>query len=110
PVAKSRPLDASILHDTPYDMTHDTLNERAYRLAQEEGARYGRFQEIPGGGRVLDLGVEHPGNLGAGLLLARLTLGDLAEVRIEPGAAVFSGESRATSSAAERSAPSTLAP
>src|SRR5690606_13187388 len=31
-------------------------------------------------------------------------------VRIEPGAAVFSGESRATSSAAERSAPSTLAP
>lgn len=37
-----------------------------------------------GGASVLDCGVEHPGSLAAGLILARLCLGDHADVNLAP--------------------------
>lgn len=80
----------------------ETLNERAWKLAEREGPRYGRVTEIAGGGRVIDLGIDHPGSLGAGVFLARLTLADLAGIWIEPGPPLAVTE--------EELAPSTIAP
>jgi methenyltetrahydromethanopterin cyclohydrolase len=61
------------------------LNRRAWALVQElvleEGARYNvRPRTLGNGALVVDAGVEAPGGYGAGWLLARICMGDLAEL------------------------------
>ncbi len=60
------------------------LNASAYRLAEEMIAQGGQLSiethEIPGGGRVIDAGVDQSGTLEAGLLLARICMADLGRV------------------------------
>ena len=51
--------------------------------AQSSGSRIGR-QSLPGGGRLIDLGIESRGGLAAGVELARICLGGLADVRLTP--------------------------
>lgn len=67
------------------------LNRRALELADHMAASAARLRiealEVAGGGRVLDCGAAVAGGLEAGVLLARLTLADLARVEIEPGEA-----------------------
>lgn len=69
-------------------MPHE-LNERSRRLvdslvdsAPQLGVRAGRS---PGGGMLVDCGVEAPGGLEAGRLLARICMADLACVEFVPG-------------------------
>jgi len=63
------------------------LHSRAHELFQQS---LGRADDLRcgvsriGGATVLDCGVDHPGSLQAGLILARLCLGDHAEVGIAP--------------------------
>ena len=70
-----------------------TLNARG--LALVESAIAGAddlgiaVRECPGGGRVIDCGVEARGGLSAGLLLARVTLADLAHVDLDSGSGPF---------------------
>ncbi|RUL84316.1 methenyltetrahydromethanopterin cyclohydrolase [Tautonia sociabilis] len=66
-----------------------TLNDRAARrvealLSRAEERRV-RVIEVPGGGRVVDCGVEAAGGLLAGLDLARICMADLAEIALVPG-------------------------
>ena len=65
------------------------LNERALQLAEREMsdrlALNVDVREVEGGGRTIDCGIDSGGGLDAGILLARLTLADLANVRLEPG-------------------------
>jgi methenyltetrahydromethanopterin cyclohydrolase len=61
----------------------DTLNERAWKLAHGSRPVGVRAVVSESGACILDCGVEHPGSLGAGVFLARLTLADLATVRVE---------------------------
>tara|TARA_B100000029_G_scaffold186205_1_gene183560 strand:+ start:249 stop:1217 length:969 start_codon:yes stop_codon:yes gene_type:complete len=60
------------------------LNDRAWRLFEtlwQDAADLGGIaNEVTGGGRVIDLGIDAPGGLNAGLLLARLCLADLGHV------------------------------
>jgi methenyltetrahydromethanopterin cyclohydrolase len=65
------------------------LNARAARLADRlvslADERRVRVVDVPGGGRVVDCGVEAPGGLLAGLELARVCMADLAEITLTPG-------------------------
>ena len=69
--------------------TTPTLNERAMRLADymvsTAAALRIQVQQLPGGGRVLDCGIQVPGGLQAGLALARVCLAGQAEVTLVPG-------------------------
>jgi methenyltetrahydromethanopterin cyclohydrolase len=61
------------------------LNRRAWALVQElvkeDGARYNvRAVTLGNGALVVDAGVEAPGGYAAGWLLARICMGDLAEI------------------------------
>lgn len=65
-----------------------SLNRRAAAVfdelaAQTLTARLARH-ELPGGGQLIDAGIDVPGGLAAGLMLARLCLADLAEVQLVP--------------------------
>ena len=65
------------------------LNQRAWRLAEgflqaADELRIG-VHEIPGGGRVLDFGVEAEGGLAAGIALAQLCTAGLAECSVTSG-------------------------
>ena len=63
------------------------LNDRAVLLA---GSAVERSAELRiavsdvGGVRVLDFGVDVSGGLAAGLLMARMCMSDLAEIRLQP--------------------------
>ncbi len=65
------------------------LNARAARrtdfLIAHALERRVRVVDVPGGGRVVDCGVETPGGLLAGLDLARICMADLAEITLAPG-------------------------
>jgi methenyltetrahydromethanopterin cyclohydrolase len=65
------------------------LNDRGLRIAESMAARAEALkiavQEIPGGGRVIDCGVDAPGGFEAGLELARVCMGDLARIGLIPG-------------------------
>lgn len=65
-----------------------SLNARSRDLlaAHETELERLRVRSLPveGGGRVLDFGIEAPGGLEAGLLLARLCLADLGQVSLVP--------------------------
>ncbi|MEX1098130.1 MAG: methenyltetrahydromethanopterin cyclohydrolase [Planctomycetales bacterium] len=69
-------------------MTHD-LNRRASRLVKRiidsAGDLRIRVHEMPGGGRVIDCGVDAAGGLAAGLDLARVCMAGLGEVALVPG-------------------------
>lgn len=64
------------------------LNERAWRLADDAAVRAAELRvavrTLGGGTRVVDAGVEAPGGLEAGLLLARLCMGGLGRVSLAP--------------------------
>jgi methenyltetrahydromethanopterin cyclohydrolase len=65
------------------------LNARAGKLFEEmvsrrEELRLG-LHALPGGGRVLDAGVESTGGIAAGIWLSRVALADLAHVSLVPG-------------------------
>lgn len=63
------------------------LNARAWAVADELERRAGEVGAAVrrvGGARVIDAGVEQPGSLAAGLLLARACLADLGEVSLAP--------------------------
>jgi methenyltetrahydromethanopterin cyclohydrolase len=67
------------------DSTKIGLNRRALALVDEllrdDGARYNvRRHELRNGALVVDAGVEAPGGYGAGWLLARICMADLAEI------------------------------
>lgn len=65
------------------------LNQRALELVESfSGAaeQLGiRRREIPGGGRLIDCGIETEGGLGAGLALAQVCTAGLAEISLVPG-------------------------
>lgn len=64
-----------------------TLNERANRIADElerEATRWRVAVSKVAGARVIDCGGGVTGSLGAGLLMARTCLADLAEVQLVP--------------------------
>lgn len=65
-----------------------SLNARAGALADalaDQAEVHGVGVALgPGGERVVDCGLSHPGSMGAGLLLARICLADLAEVALVP--------------------------
>lgn len=65
------------------------LNARAARLADLlislADERRVRVVNVPGGGRVVDCGIEAPGGLLAGLDLARICMADLAEITLTHG-------------------------
>ena len=65
------------------------LNARAAQVVETMIARADLLRitshEIDGGGRYLDCGIQTRGGLAAGLDLARVCLGDLAEVRLGSG-------------------------
>lgn len=64
------------------------MNERAWRLADESVERSAELlvgvSVHPGSARVLDFGVEVPGGLGAGRMLARLCMGGLGQISFAP--------------------------
>ncbi|MEX2214349.1 MAG: methenyltetrahydromethanopterin cyclohydrolase [Phycisphaeraceae bacterium] len=65
-----------------------SLNDRALVVAHELGSRAGELGVEPmkiGYGSVIDCGINTPGSLGAGLLLARACLADLGTVTLSPG-------------------------
>jgi methenyltetrahydromethanopterin cyclohydrolase len=65
------------------------LNQRASRVVEALLAHLDVFRvavhALEGGGRFIDCGIEARGGLGAGLELARVCLGDLAQLSIVPG-------------------------
>lgn len=65
------------------------LNARAGQLAEALPAAAPTLRiavhEVPGGGRVLDFGIEAEGGLGAGLALAQVCTAGLAEISVVPG-------------------------
>lgn len=64
------------------------LNQRAAQLVSEAVAEADRLRITAAeqyGATLLDFGVKVPGGIEAGLLLARICLSDLADVRITPG-------------------------
>ncbi|MBS0210929.1 MAG: methenyltetrahydromethanopterin cyclohydrolase [Planctomycetes bacterium] len=81
------------LHHGPAPLTFP-LNERSARLCDELVAQAERLRcdasLYVGGARVIDLGINVPGGLEAGLLLARICLADLADVKLVPGRTPFS--------------------
>ncbi|WP_168565391.1 methenyltetrahydromethanopterin cyclohydrolase [Crateriforma spongiae] len=63
------------------------LNQEAYELFEhicEYAENFGLRLHSVAGGRLLDAGVQTPGSLDAGLLLARLCMGDQADIAIVP--------------------------
>ena len=66
-----------------------SLNDRAFELAEALIERLvelgGELHTLDCGARVIDLGVAAPGNLAAGLALARLCLADLGQVELVAG-------------------------
>ena len=74
------------------------LNQRAYRLAENltQAADELRIAavDVPGGGRVLDFGIEAEGGLGAGLALAQVCTAGLAEISVVPGEVAGHGAGR----------------
>ncbi len=67
------------------------LNARALRLVDEIAARAADLrvavESVPGGGRVIDAGINVPGGLAAGIALARVAMAGLGEVTLVPGEA-----------------------
>lgn len=67
----------------------ERLNDRAARVVDllVHNAALCRVlvDELPGGTRWIDCGINTPGGLSAGLALARICLGDLADIAIVPG-------------------------
>ena len=65
------------------------LNARAHELAEGliQAAETLRVQlhDVPGGGRVIDCGIDAEGGLGAGLALAQVCTAGLAEISLIPG-------------------------
>lgn len=65
------------------------LNRRAFELVEGFSAATEHLRiaahQIPGGGRVLDCGVETEGGLGAGLAMAQVCTAGLAEVSLATG-------------------------
>ena len=70
-------------------MSDISLNDRAVGVFEEMAARAAELRigvrELPGGGRLIDAGVEAVGGLEAGLCLARLCLADLGRVDLVAG-------------------------
>ncbi len=66
-----------------------SLNRRALEIVESLAARAGEARvavsDIEGGGRFVDCGIEVKGSLAAGLDLARVCLGGLAQVDLVPG-------------------------
>jgi methenyltetrahydromethanopterin cyclohydrolase len=66
-----------------------STNRRGLRLVDATLARLHdlrlMLQQIEGGGRYVDFGIQAPGGLHSGVELARICLGDLASVTIVPG-------------------------
>jgi len=66
------------------------LNRRADRLCEQLAADAELLKlavtELDNGTRLFDLGVSAPGSLGAGLMMARVCMADLADVRLVPTA------------------------
>lgn len=64
------------------------LNHQAAALVENlvrSPERFGlQVHDVPGGGRLIDLGIESRGGLAAGVELARICLGGLADVRLTP--------------------------
>lgn len=64
------------------------MNQRALTLADQMAAEASALRlavhALPGGARVIDAGVEVPGGLEAGLLLSRICMGGLGDVRYTP--------------------------
>ena len=65
------------------------LNERACQLTEQLLARSGELKVFPhaleNGAIVVDCGIETPAGIQAGLLLARICMADLGEVKLVPG-------------------------
>ena len=76
-------------------MTDLGMNERAALLADQMVQRATELRVVvhtlAGGARVIDAGIDTPGGLGAGLLLAELCMGGLGHVGLAPVA--IGGES-----------------
>lgn len=64
---------------------NDRASKRVESLIDSAEELRVRISTIPGGGRVVDCGVEVPGGLLAGLELARICMADLAEVSLVSG-------------------------
>jgi methenyltetrahydromethanopterin cyclohydrolase len=68
---------------------HLPLNHRAWTIVEEMIASADelrvRLHACPGGGRVLDCGVEEPGGLEAGRRLAEVCMAGMASIAIAPG-------------------------
>lgn len=65
-----------------------TLNERAFRIAEEllgRAAAAGVAGHVRGGVRVIDCGVQEPGGAEAGLAMARVALADLGGATLRQG-------------------------
>lgn len=71
------------------DRHHPSLNARSGAVVQSALAREAvlgiRRHAVSGGGSFVDFGIESPGGLEAGLVLARICLADLASVSIVDG-------------------------
>jgi methenyltetrahydromethanopterin cyclohydrolase len=69
-------------------MTDLGMNERAWALADRGVERAGELRiashTLASGARVIDAGINVPGGLGAGLMLARLCMGGLGDVGYVP--------------------------
>lgn len=69
-------------------MTDFGMNERAWAAVSEAAGRAADLRisvrTLPGGARVLDAGVDLPGGLAAGRLLAELCMGGLGQVTFVP--------------------------
>ncbi len=64
------------------------LNQRSYDLCQiiaaDPGSLNVAVHQLPHGGRLIDCGVQQPGGIAAGLMLARICMADLASVQLVP--------------------------
>jgi len=71
------------------------LNQRASGVVKDLKARASLYRveplEIPGGGIVIDAGVQAAGGLAAGIAVARACVADLAEISILPASSEFPG-------------------
>lgn len=65
-----------------------TMNQQAHRIADElarHAEQYGVAVHMVGGARIIDCGVQAPGGIAAGVMLARACLADRASVLVTPG-------------------------
>ncbi|HEU4564496.1 MAG TPA: methenyltetrahydromethanopterin cyclohydrolase, partial [Gemmatimonadaceae bacterium] len=74
--------------ELPLDRRGLALNERsaviADRAVMDADALRIALHRLPSGARVIDAGIDVPGGLAAGLLLAEMCMGGLGHVRFAP--------------------------